>query len=410
MKERIEEREILRKAEDLIKANDFKGAIKELSKYPLKSVEYYLLLAQAYEGVGNLEKAESFFEKARFLETEIRSKELLQRGINLALTRNFKAAERELLSSLKLNPFDKEVYLELYKLYKKTNNSRKMVKTLEELITLEPYFLFPYLELGRHYLLRKRYKKAEEILKEGISRIESAELHFELGKVYSEQGKIEEAKEELKKACRLDFKNIDYRQKLTEVLVNAQEYEEALDVVLGTLNLYPEAVYVLQSAAALYDLLGDQELAEYYYRKAVAVSEGFVKEDAQKLLSEFLIEKGRYDQAEELLWELLKGSDNVWIVIDAFSELATILIEQERLKDIIEAGKIVLSNQELSEEEFVEVGEIVADALFEEKRFKEAAEFYKEILKVCKSGKIGKRVAKKLKEAEEIEELNKMLL
>jgi len=410
VKERTEERKILKKAEDLIKAKDFNGAIRELSKYPLKSVEYYLLLAQAYEGAGNLEKAESFFEKARFLETEIRSKELLQRGINLALMRNFKAAERELLSSLKLNPFDKEVYLELYKLYKKTNNFRKMVKTLEELITLEPYFLFPYLELGRHYLLRKRYKKAEEILKEGISRIESAELHFELGKVYSEQGRNEEAKEELKRACRLDFKNIDYRQKLTEVLVNAQEYEEALDVVLGTLNLYPEAVYVLQSAAALYDLLGNQELAEYYYRKAVAVSEGFVKEDAQKLFSEFLIEKGRYDQAEEVLWELLKESDNVWILIDAFSELATILIEQERLKDIIEAGKIVLSNPELSEEEFVEVGEIVADALFEEKRFKEAGELYKDILKVCKSGKVGKRIAKKLKETEEIEELNKMLL
>ena len=408
--ERKEElRDILRKAEKLIELKSFKRAVEELERVKFRDVDYYLLLAQAYEGLGNYEKAESYLEEARFLDTELRSRELLQRGITLASMRNFKAAEKELLESLKLNPFEKETYLELYRLYRETNNHKKMVKTLEELITLEPYMAFPYLELAKHYLLRRRFSKAADVLREASERIESPEIHYELGKVYAEWGKTEEAKEELRKACRLDFKNVEYRQKLAEVLVSEEEYEEALDVVLGTLELYPEAVYVLQSAGALYDMLGNEELAEYYYRKAVSVSEGFMKEDAQKLLAEFFVEKGRYDQAEEILWDLLKNTDNFWILMDAFSELAVILIEQERYSDIVRAGKEVLENPEISDEEFGEVGEIVADALFEEGKVEEALDFYNQVLEVSTDQKLIKRVKEKVDEIKEIKELEKLL-
>ncbi len=408
--ERKEElRDILRKAEKLIELKSFKRAVEELERVKFRDVDYYLLLAQAYEGLGNYEKAESYLEEARFLDTELRSRELLQRGITLASMRNFKAAEKELLESLKLNPFEKETYLELYRLYRETNNHKKMVKTLEELITLEPYMAFPYLELAKHYLLRRRFSKAADVLREASERIESPEIHYELGKVYAEWGKTEEAKEELRKACRLDFKNVEYRQKLAEVLVSEEEYEEALDVVLGTLELYPEAVYVLQSAGALYDMLGNEELAEYYYRKAVSVSEGFMKEDAQKLLAEFFVEKGRYDQAEEILWDLLKNTDNFWVLMDAFSELAVILIEQERYSDIVRAGKEVLENPEISDEEFGEVGEIVADALFEEGKVEEALDFYNQVLEVSTDQKLIKRVKEKVDEIKEIKELEKLL-
>ncbi|MEO2065723.1 MAG: tetratricopeptide repeat protein, partial [Desulfurobacteriaceae bacterium] len=188
--ERKEElRDILRKAEKLIELKRFKRAVEELERVKFRDVDYYLLLAQAYEGLGNHEKAESYLEEARFLDTELRSRELLQRGITLASMRNFKAAEKELLESLKLNPFEKETYLELYRLYRETNNHKKMVKTLEELITLEPYMAFPYLELAKHYLLRRRFSKAADVLREASERIESPEIHYELGKVYAEWGR-----------------------------------------------------------------------------------------------------------------------------------------------------------------------------------------------------------------------------
>ena len=400
---------VLEKAQSLIKSKNYRKAIEELEKNKVRDVDYYLLLAEAYEGLGNSEKAEVYFEEARFLDTELRSRELLQRGITLASMRNFKAAERELLESIKLNPFEKEAYLELYRLYRETSAHRKMVKTLENLMTLDPYSKFPYVELARYYSLRRNFRKAEAVLKGGLELMESAELHYELGRVYADWGKLEEAKEELKEACRLDYRNADYRQKLIEVLVNDEDYKGALEVVHNTLELYPDAVYLLQSAGALYDLLGKEEIAEHYYRKAVSVSEGFIRDDALKMLAEFLAEKGKYDQAEEALKEILYNTDNVWILLDVFSELSIILLEQERLSDIVEIGKFVLKNPELSEEEFCEVAEVVGDALFESGKFREAKEFYRKIVETADSEKMIKRAYSKLKETEEVDSLEDMI-
>ncbi|TCK02494.1 tetratricopeptide repeat protein [Phorcysia thermohydrogeniphila] len=402
-------RSILEKAENFIKSKNYRKAVEELEKHKIRSVDYFLLLAEAYEGLGNSEKAEFYLEEARFLDTELRSKEKLRKGITLASMKNFRAAEQALLESVKLNPFERDAYYELYRLYRETGNHKKMVETLQNLMTIDPFSSFPYLELSRLYALRRQYKKAVEVLRFGLERIDLPELHFELGKVLADMGKVEEAKEELSEACRQDFLNVEYRQKLAEVMVNDEDYEGALQVVMSTLELYPDAVYVIQSAAALYDLLGNEELAEYYYRLAISKSEGFVREDSLKLFSEFLAEKGRYDQAEEILREIIDTTDNLWILLDAFSELAIILVEQERYKDIVEIGKKLMKHPELTEEDYCEIAEIVADALYEDKNYEEALKYYREIVSYSKDEKLIKRSYSKLKEIEEILSLERML-
>lgn len=400
---------LIKKAQELIKSRNFKKAIEELEKNKFRDVDYYLLLAEAYEGIGDREKAEIYFEEARFLDTELRSKNYLQRGITLASMKNFKAAERELLKSLELNPFDRKVYVELYKLYRNTNSKRNMVKALENAITVDPYFKFPYVELAKYYSLIRNHRKAAEVLKRGIELIGSADLHYELGRVYAEWGKLEEAKEELKEACRLDYRNVDYRQKLIEVMVNDEDYEGALQVLYNTLEIYPNAVFLIQSLAAVYDMLGNEELAEHYYRKAVSLSEGFIREDAMKALSDFFIDKGRYDQAEEVLKELISETDNPWILLEAFSDLSIILLEQGRLEEIVEVGSEVLKNPELMDDEFCEVAEVLGDVLFELARFEEAKKYYGEILERSADEKLIKRAYGKLKEIEEIESLERLL-
>jgi len=400
---------LIKKVQELIKSRNFKKAIEELEKNKFRDVDYYLLLAEAYEGMGDQEKAEIYLEEARFLDTELRSKSYLQRGITLASMKNFKAAERELLESMKLNPFDREVYFELYKLYKNMNSKRKMVKALENAITVDPYFKLPYVELAKYYSLTKNYKKAAEILEKGIEFIGSADLHYELGKVYAEWGKLEEAKEELREACKLDYTNVDYRQKLVEVLVSDEDYEGALQVLHNTLEIFPNAVYVIQSLAAVYDMTGNEELAEYYYRKAVALSEGFLRDDAMKALADFLIDRGRYDQAEEVLKELISQTDNPWVLLEAFSDLAVILLEQERLEEIVNVGSEVIKNSELTEDEFCEVAEILGDVLFEMAKFKEAKAYYEKIMEKTADEKLIKKAYGKLKEIEEIESLEKLL-
>jgi len=403
-------KKLLSKAEHFIKTKNYKRAIEELEKETFKDVNYYLLLAQAYEGLGQSEKAEIFFEKARFLDTEIRSKELLRRGTTFASMKNFKAAEAQLLKAIELNPFHKEAYFHLFSLYKELGRKEKMLRVLTDILTLEPYAAFAYLEASKIYFSMKRYRLAISILKRGIERIGgNAELHFQLAQFYSELGKSELAKEELRKACEIDVKNVEYRQKLAEILVSDEEYEEALDVMLGALELFPESPYLLQSVAALYDILGDEELAEHYYRRAVSHSEGFMELDAKKMLAEFFVERGMFDQAEELLWELLETSDNIWISFDVFMELYFILAEQERFRDVIRAGKFLLENPELAEDEFVELGQIVAEALFEEGHFSEAKVLYEKILPFSSDRRSIKKINAKISQLKEIEELEKML-
>ena len=400
---------ILKKAESLIKSKNYKRAIDELEKVKFRSVDYYLLLAEAYEGIGRNEEAERCLEEARFLDGEIRSKEKINKAINLAAKKKFLDAEKELFESIELNPFDKSAYLTLYSIYKEIGTVKKQIKVLEEIKTLDPFSPFPYIELARIYYFRRNYLKAIEVLKDALSRLDSPELHFELGKVLADTGKFEEAKEELSKACLLDFKNVEYRQKLAEVFVQEEDYESALEVVISTLELFPDATYVIQSAAALYDLLGKEELAEYYYRLAVSKSEGFVKEDALKVLAEFLAEKGKFDEAEFILKEIITTSGNVWMVLDAFAELAIILFDQDRFSDIAEWGRKVLKNPEISDEEYCEVAEIVADALYEDGKHKEALELYRDILTYSKDEKLIKRAYSKTKELEEIIKLEKLL-
>jgi len=409
----VELTSLIKKAEHLIKAKNFKKAVEELEKFKhkVRNVEFFLLLAEAYEGLGDKEKAEAYFDEAKFLDTEIRSKEKIRKGSKLIEKRNFKDAEKELLESIELNPFEKEAYWELYKLYREIGNYEGMVKALETLITLDPYSESFYLELSHLYAIKKHFKKAAEVLLSGIERIGSADLHFELGKIYADMGKMEEAKDEISKACLMDFTNIEYRQALAEVMVKDESYEEALEVVLSTLELYPDAVYVILSAAALFDILGKEDMAEYYYRLAISkcYDEPFVLEDVKKTFSEFLIEKGRYDEAEELLKSMIENSDNIWTLLDAFSDLAVILVEQERLEELIEIGESILENPDLPEDEYWEVAEVVADALFEEKRYREAKEYYRRILNNSSDEKLKKRAYSKLKEVEEIESLENML-
>lgn len=400
---------VLDRARSYIKAKNFKRAVEELERHKFHSVDYYLLLAEAYEALGDSEKAESYFEEARFLDTELRSKELLEKGITLALMKNYRAAEKELLESAKLNPFNGEVYKELYRLYRETSNHKKMVEALKNLMTVEPHSPFPYLELGRYYYVRRRYSKAVDVLKQGAEITGDAAVYFQLGKVFAEWGKTEEAVEALKQACMLDYKNLEYRHKLAEVLVNSEDYDRALEVILNTLNLYPDSPYVLQNAAALYDLIGNEELAEHYYRKAIACSEGFVAEESKKLLAEFFIEKGRYDQAEEILREIVETTENVWVLLDAFTELALIFVDQGRLSDLIEVGMKILESEELSEEEFCELAEVVADAFFEEKRYKEALELYSTILSTTTEQKVAARVKERIEEIKEITSLEEMI-
>ena len=321
----------------------------------------------------------------------------------------YSEAEKWFLKAKEEEPFTAEIYEELFRLYKKARSYSKMVDALENWIVLDHENPEPYYELGKYYYSRRRYGKAVPAIERGLKAVEDPRLYHLLGKVLYDWGKVEEAKEAFRAACRLDFKNFDYRHKLLEVLVNEEQYDEALELAHSTLQLYPDSSYLMQILGTIYSLVGDDKSAEYYFRKSVQVSDPITAGDAKKVLADFFVEKGLYDQAEEVLKELVTDENADWVKYDAFMELAAIFVEQGRLAELIRYGKELLKGEALDEDERSELLELIADAYYEEGKVKEAKEYYREALKLSDDAKRSDRIKKNLRELEEIDELNRLL-
>ncbi len=337
-------------------------------------------------------------------------KEKLRRAVRFFSKKNYKLAEKELLEVIKLNPFEEDAYYELYRVYTSTGNVKKAIESLDVLKTISPYRTFPYVELSKLYAKLGNYQKAIEVLEEGVERKDDPKLHFELANLYAKTGQFEEAKEEFSEACRKDFLNVEYRQKFVEFLIDIEDYEEALNVVLSTIELFPKAVYAIQTAGMLCDILGKDELAEYFYRLAVSrADDDFLKDEAKLSLAIFLTDKGMHDQAEEILKELVEETNDPFIAFDAFVELSRILEEQGRFLELAKVGLNLLERNILDKGDWADVMLTVGESLFKERRYTEAVICYWNLVSNCADEKLVKKAYVRLKEIEEIVSLERML-
>ncbi|WP_457568457.1 tetratricopeptide repeat protein [Desulfurobacterium sp.] len=401
---------VIREARRLIKEKKYHRAISELERHKAHSrdVEYFLLLAEAYEKIGNEEKAEEYFEQARFLEAAIKSREQLKKSHFLIKKKDYVKAREALLKAISLDPFEPQVYKELYKLYKKQGLKKEAARVLKNLITIAPYSEYPYLELAGHYYSTGNYEKVNQILSQGIEKIKTPSFLYESAGFYQLIGELEIAEDLLRKAIIQQPKNLDYRQKLVDVLVGLGRMEEALEVLDETLKLYPESPYLLQGIATVYEMMGEDEKAEFFMRKAVAEADSFIREDSLRMLADFLIEKGKIDQAEEVLLEIVDTAESSWLVVDAFVELALICIGQERAELVFKTAKKILRSNILTEEETLEILEVLADVLESEGYMFSAKKVYNWIINRSKDEKQLKRCYTNVTRLSEIISLEKM--
>ncbi|WP_456398139.1 tetratricopeptide repeat protein [Desulfurobacterium sp.] len=401
---------IIREARHLIENKKYHRAISELEKHKayLRNVEYFLLLAEAYERIGNEEKAEEYFEQARFLEATIKSREQLKKSHFLIKKKEYVKAKEVLLRAIELDPFEPEIYIELHKLYKKQGLKREAAKVLKSLLTVAPFLDYPYLELAGHYYSTGNHEMVDYILSQGLGRIDKPSFIYESARLYQLIGELEKAERLLREICSREPKNVDYRQKLVDVLIGLSRIDEALFMLIDILRLYPDSPYLLQSIATVYELKGDDEKAEFFMRKAVAVSDSFIKEDSMRMLADFLIEKGKIDQAEEVLREIIETAESSWLVMDAFIEFALICMEQNRTYSVIDVAKKVLKSQLLTEEELLEFLEILSDVLEEEGHIFAAKKVCEYLIKRSKNKKQLKRCYTNINRLSELISLEKM--
>ncbi|HJP92147.1 MAG TPA: tetratricopeptide repeat protein [Pyrinomonadaceae bacterium] len=176
---------------------------------------------------------------------------------------------------------------------------------------------FPLLKPWIHRLSQRYAAKALESYMQGNLQAAAADyceaiqwqpddatLHSDLGQVYLEDGKIDEAETEFEKALERDYKNLRALKGLGSLLQDKGDSARAMYLYLRYLETDPRDALVLHNLGAIFHNMGNYDQALEYYARAA-------KEDPDDLLIRknqglTLIAAGRQAEAKETLLQAAK--------------------------------------------------------------------------------------------------------
>ncbi|MGM5468688.1 alkaline phosphatase family protein [Flavobacteriaceae bacterium LMO-SS05] len=140
---------------------------------------------------------------------------------------------------------------------------------LNELRTRDKKFeINTYFSEAKILLGRGKVKKALDLLTKAKNNRPNSEVWYQIGKIYMQTNKFEDAKEAFEKALDFEVDKAKFHQSLAECLIRLGDYEEAADHALTSIELvkyFPEAHYTLGEAL---EKLGDLENAKKAYDTA----------------------------------------------------------------------------------------------------------------------------------------------
>jgi hypothetical protein len=165
---------------------------------------------------------------------------------------------------------------------------------------------------------RKRMRE----LQAQIHHIDNASHHFQLGDLYFQRGKLEEAEKCYRAALEREPKDIDVRAHLGQCLVRLKRPAEARPLLEGVMHEKPEHDYgyTMMALAETLTALGETDNAILYWQH---ITQNHSYPRAKVQLAELYIAKNNLDQARSELKDVLvddlhappfqRRRDRVWI-------------------------------------------------------------------------------------------------
>ena len=147
---------------------------------------------------------------------------------------------------------------------------------------------------------RKRIKE----LQAAIHNLDKAHHHAELGDIYFQQGKFQEAEKEYREAIQRDDSDPDFHAHFGQCLLRQGRAEEALPLIERVLAKNPKHDYghTMMAYAETLAKLGEKEHAMAVWNK-VLESNNYARARVQ--LAELLLESGKHSEARHQLQEFL---------------------------------------------------------------------------------------------------------
>ena len=158
--------------------------------------------------------------------------------------------------------------IQLAELYRKTDNSQKLIKVYNELIELKPSVLEYYYALGNAYTLSGKIDKGIEVFNKVEKMVGITEpVSLQKQKLWNALGEKEKAQREIEKLSEAFPQERKYYAILAEQFMRQNQYPKALENYNKMLALDTTDEYIHISLAEYYKKVGDHEKAYQELKK-----------------------------------------------------------------------------------------------------------------------------------------------
>lgn len=231
--------------------------------------------------------------------------ELVNQGVLLMQTENYKKAAEFFQSAIELDPTTKDAYFHLGNANANLDRLDEALASFRRVVEIDPEDGEAYFDIGNIYLLKNNLLKCVENFniaeEKGFKRVE---LYSTLAAVYMHLDEGQQAVRTLSKAIKSAPLRADLRLEKVKVYIAMGKFNEALTDLEETQKLFPDAFEV-------YDLQTQIYSGMKCYDKALQVIAGAVERFDEDVVLRWmklklLVEMGRIPQAKEEIG-ILKG-------------------------------------------------------------------------------------------------------
>lgn len=240
------------------------------------SSKYYVMLSDLYFAQLETDLTEEMLQKA--IEKQPENNEarlkLAELYFHLRMLDHCNNTLDEALKQQKHNP---KAYLIKSFVLKEQQDTTGYLRMLQMVIDQDPKEVKAYLELGYFYQ-QKMDPIAASYYQNGLSvDPNNVELHYNLGKLYQDMNKFEEAEQEYKTVIKLDGKHIPALNNLGYMYLdeNVAKYEDAVKLFTQAIQANPNFVYSVCNRGVAYEYLGQYDKARKDYEKALKIQTNF---------------------------------------------------------------------------------------------------------------------------------------
>jgi tetratricopeptide (TPR) repeat protein len=240
------------------------------------SSKYYVMLSDLYFAQHETDLTEEMLLKAISKDEDNNEARLKLAELQFH-TRQFEDCEKTIDAAVERQPHNPKAYLIKAFMLKDMQDTVGYLRMLQLVIDQDPTEVKAYLELGYFYQM-KNDPIAISYYQNGLKvDPNNVELHYNLGKMFQDMDKLEEAEQEYKTAIAIDSTHIPSLNNLGYLYLddNIKKYDEAVQLFTQVLQINPKFVYALCNRGVAYEYMGNYVAARKDYEETLKLSTNF---------------------------------------------------------------------------------------------------------------------------------------